>query len=240
MDKNKASFALGLVCMILTIAICIQINTMKSANSTVVKTFEQDSLRDEVLKWKERTDELSKIADIAEKKLSKIREEASKDDEVASSIEEQITQNNNLLGLTSLEGKGVEIVLKDDPTATAESVGVFGDISDHIIHDADLRVIVNELKNAGAEAISINGERVVNTTAITCIGNVIKVNDERIASPFTIKAIGLPESLAGIDRAGGYIERLREYGIVFSLKKLDKVEIPKYNGALSSKYMSIQ
>ena len=240
MDKKKASFALGLVCMLLTIAICIQINTMKSANSTVAKTFEEGSLRDEVLKWKEKTDELSKINDAAEKKLSKIREEATKDDDVASSIEEQITQNNNLLGLTTLEGKGVEIVLKDDPTATVESVGVFGDISDHIIHDADLRVIVNELKNAGAEAISINGERVVSTTAITCIGNVIKVNDERIASPFTIRAIGLPESLAGIDRAGGYIERLREYGIVFSLKKLDKVEIPKYNGAISAKYMSIQ
>ena len=58
---------------------------------------------------------------------------------------------------------------KDDPNATRETIGVFDDISNHIVHDADLRAIVNELKNAGAEAISINGQRLVNTTAITCI-----------------------------------------------------------------------
>lgn len=240
MDKYKASITLGLVCLILTMAICVQIKTMQSANSTVTKTFEEDSLRDEVLKWKDKTDELSKISDLAEKKLSKVRENATQDDEVASNIESQITENNKLLGLTTLEGPGIEITLKDDPTATAESVGIFGDVSDHIVHDADLRVIVNELKNAGAEAISINGERLVSSTAITCIGNVIKVNDERITSPFTIKAIGFPESLAGIDRAGGYIERLREYGIVFTLKKSNNVQIQKYNGAISAKYMTTQ
>ena len=240
MDKYKASIALGIVCLVLTMAICVQMKTMQSANATVSKTFEEDGLRDEVLRWKDKTDELSKVLDSSEKRLSKVREEATKDDEVASDIEGQITTNNMLLGLTALEGPGIEITLKDDPTATAESVGVFGDVSDHIVHDADLRVIVNELKNAGAEAISINGERLVSTTAITCIGNVIKVNDERITSPFTIKAIGLPESLSSIDRAGGYIERLREYGIVFSLKKSNNIQIPKYNAAISAKYMTVQ
>ena len=240
MDKYKISFALGFVCMILTIAICLQINTINSANIAVTKDFEEDSLRDEVLRWKEKTDEISKKLTNAEKQLTKTREEATKDDETASDIENQITKNNMLLGVTGLEGPGIEIVLKDDPNATVESIGIFDDISNHIVHDADLRVIVNELKNAGAEAISINGERLVNTTAITCIGNVIKVNDERITSPFTIKAIGLPESLSGIDRVGGYIERLREYGIVFTLKRLNKIEIPKYNGAISSKYITLQ
>ena len=80
----------------------------------------------------------------------------------------------------------------------------------------------------------------MSTTAITCIGNVIKVNDERITSPFTIKAIGLSESLAGINRPGGYIEKLKENGIVVNIKKSNKIEIPKYTGAISSKYMSLQ
>lgn len=132
------------------------------------------------------------------------------------------------------------MTIQDDPNATRENIGIYDDISAHIVHDADLRAIVNELKNAGAEAISINGQRLVSTTAITCIGNVIKVNDERITSPFTIKAIGLSESLAGINRPGGYIEKLKENGIVVNIKKSNKIEIPKYTGAISSKYMSLQ
>lgn len=240
MGKNKIAITLGIVCAILTIAICVQINTIKKANTTVGQTFSENDLRDEVLKWKEKYDNISDELDEAEKRLAKIREIATQNDSISSAKEAQITLNNNLLGITNLEGKGIEITIQDDPTATRETIAPIDDISNHIVHDADLRAIVNELKNAGAEAISINGQRLVNTTAITCIGNVIKINDEKITSPFTVKAIGYPESLAGLDRPGSYIEKMRDYGIVVLINKMDKVEIPKYTGAISSKYMILQ
>lgn len=169
MDKKKIAITLGIVCMILTIGICVQINTITKANSTVSQTLAEDSLRDEVLKWKEKYDNISKDLDNAEKQLDKIREESTKDDSNAAKKEEIISLNNNLLGMTNLVGQGIEITLKDDPNATRETIGVFDDISTHIVHDVDLRAVVNALKNAGAEAISINGQRLVNTTAITCI-----------------------------------------------------------------------
>lgn len=75
---------------------------------------------------------------------------------------------------------------------------------------------------------------------LPAFGNVIKVNDERITSPFTIKSIGYPESLIGIDRPGSYIEKLREVGIVVNIKKQNKIEVPKYSGVISSKYMKLQ
>lgn len=240
MNKNKISITLGIVCFILTIGICVQINTIKKANSTVGQTLSEDSLRDEVLKWKEKYDNISTELDNAEKRLAKIREKSTQNDSTSSEKEEQITQNTNLLGLTNLVGPGIEMTVTDNPTATRDNIGTFEDISYYIVHDADLRVIVNELKNAGAEAISINGQRLVNTTAITCIGNVIKVNDARITSPFTIKAIGYPESLVGIDRNGGYFEEMKKYGIIIEIKKQNKVEVPKYSGAISAKYMNLQ
>ena len=169
MDKKKIAITLGIVCLILTIAICIQIKTIKNANSTVSQTFTENSLRDEVLKWKEKYDNISDELYEAEKELAKIREESTKNDSTSLEKEALITLNNNILGMTDLVGQGIEITLKDDPNATRETIGVFDDISNHIVHDADLRAIVNELKNAGAEAISINGQRLVNTTAITCI-----------------------------------------------------------------------
>ena len=174
MNKNKISITLGIVCFILTIAICVQINTIKSTNSTVAQTFTENSLRDEVLKWKEKYDNISEELDNAEKTLAKIREQSTGDNEEALKKEEQITLNNNILGITNLQGQGIEITLKDDPNATGETIGALDDISYHLIHDADLRAIVNELKNAGAEAISINGQRLVNTTAITCIRKCYK------------------------------------------------------------------
>ena len=169
MSKNKIAITLGIVCSMLTIAICVQINTIKATNMSVGQAFSENDLRDEVLKWKEKYENISKELDNAEKALAKIREESTKDDDVSSKKEEQIRLNNNILGITNLEGQGIELILKDDPNATKETIGKLDDISYHIVHDADLRAIVNELKNAGAEAISINGQRLVNTTAITCI-----------------------------------------------------------------------
>lgn len=240
MNKKVVAITLGIVCVLLTLAICVQVNTVKKANTTVGKDFTDNELRDEVLRWKEKYDRISDELDNSEKQLAKIREKSAKNDTVSSSKEEEITLNNNLLGITNLVGQGIEITLKDDPNATKESIGIFDDISNHIVHDSDLRRIVNELKNAGAEAISINNQRIVNNTAITCIGNVIKVNDEKITSPFVIKAIGMQESFVTLDRPGSYIETMREYGLVVTIKKSDKVQIPKYTGLISSKYMKTQ
>lgn len=239
MNNNKVAIILGIVCMVLTIAIVIQMNTVKSTNSTVAKTFTENALRDDVLKWKEKYDNTYNELEEAEKELDKIREEATKNNSASEQIEKEIKLNNNLLGLTKLKGQGIIITLEDDPNATRETVGVLDDVSDYIVHYIDIINVVNELKNAGAEAISVNGQRIVNTTSINCIGNVIKINDEKVNSPFEIKAIGLPESLVSLDRPGGYLEYIKRY-VVVTVKKSDEVEIEKYGGLISAKFMKFQ
>ena len=107
MNRNKISIILGIVCLILSIAIVVQIKTIKGTSSTVAKSFSEDSLRDEVLKWKEKYDNETRNVENAEKELIKIREEITKNDTTASSKEEEITLNNNLLGFTNLEGKEI-------------------------------------------------------------------------------------------------------------------------------------
>lgn len=104
-----------------------------------------------------------------------------------SNASEEIKLNNALLGLTDVTGKGIIITLKDNPNVTLESVL---NPNYYIVHDNDIKMVINELKNAGAEAISVNGERIVQTTVVTCVGNVILVNDKRLSSPYEIKAIG--------------------------------------------------
>ena len=240
MNKNKIAITLGIVCIVLTMAIVVQVKTIKTANSVVAKTLEENSLRDDVLKWKDKYDSTYRQWEEADSELKKIREEATKNNSTSEEIEKKIKLNNNLLGLTNLKGKGVIITLEDDPNATRETLAAFDDISNHIVHYLDIINIVNELKNAGAEAISVNGQRIVNTTSINCIGNVIKINNQKINSPFTIKAIGFPESLISLNRPGGYLESLKDYGMVVTVKKSDNVEIEKYGGLISAKFMKFQ
>ena len=115
---------------------------------------------------------------------------------------------------TILSGEGFKVTLKD--------------VDDSQILDSDLLIIVNELKGEGAKAISINGQRIVNSTAITYNGNTIQVNNQRIVTPFVIKATG-SKSLLDSSMKNGYLYNLKkEYGILVEYEKLDEVTIEAY------------
>ena len=92
------------------------------------------------------------------------------------------------------------------------------------------------MKNAGAEAISINEERVTNTTAISCDGNIIIVNGKKVGSPIQITAIGFVELLSNLNRPGSTLETFKNNGKIVDFKKNSNLEIPKYTGVLNFKY----
>ena len=95
-----------------------------------------------------------------------------------------------------------------------------------------------ELSNAGAQAIEINGQRIVNSSCVTCAGNVISINGERVSSPFTIKAIGSPDLLYGaLTRPGGYVQIMQEQSLIAEVKKSNNIQIGKFAGTLPQKYM---
>lgn len=238
MNKKQITITIGIMCLILTLAISIQIKTIKNTSSTISQTLTDDSLRDEVLMWKERYDDVYEQLSNSEKELTKIRETATQDNTEYTDKEEQIRKNNQILGLTDVTGSGVVITLRDNSNVTADSLSVLDSIDYYLVHDMDLRTIVNELKNAGAEAISVNEQRIVQTTSITCEGVIVQVNGETVGSPFTIKAIGSPELLYGsLTRPGGYIEALKNTGVIVDVKKTEKIDISKFAGVINAKYM---
>ena len=106
-----------------------------------------------------------------------------------------------------------------------------------LVHDDDLLRLANELKSSGAEAISINGERLIATSEIRCAGTTILVNWKRITPPFIILAIGNPEMLeSGLSIKGGYLEAMRYAGLQINLQQIEDVEIPAYNGPFQFEY----
>lgn len=236
MNKKVLALTTGVICFILVLAIVIQIKTIKSTNSIVIQTLSNDDLRDDLLKWKERYDNANLELENAEDKLEKTRQLAIQNSPELMQKESDLKNNNIALGLTNVSGAGVIITLKDNQGITNESIGITDDIRSYLVHDANLREIVRKLKVSGAEAISINNERVVSGTSIICSGNVIRINDRKVGSPFEIKAIGSPELLYG--NLGETIARLNNSGIIVEIQKKDNVEISKYDGTINFNYAS--
>ena len=223
-NKTKISVVLGIMCFALALGICIQIRTVKNSNSTVSSNYEENNLRAEVLKYKEKYDNKYK-------ELEKERQNSTKDNSQLEEKEEQIKQGNKMIGLTEVTGPGVIVTLSDSKKDANSVLNP----STLLVHDVDILGVVNELKNAGAEAISINDQRIVPTTSISCGGNIIDINGEKVGTQFVIKAIGLPEQLAGLSRTGGYLEILKGASVGVELKKYN-ITISKYTGVINYQY----
>lgn len=232
-NKKIISIVLGFMCFALTLGICIQLKTVTGSNSIAGEsTGENDELRAEVLKYKEKYDNKYKELEEAEKELEEERQNSTENNSELEQKEEKIKQGNKMIGMTEVTGTGVIITLSDSLKDTNTALNP----SDLLVHDVDVLSVINELKNAGAEAISINDQRLVPTSSIVCAGNVIEINGEKVGAPFEIKAIGLPEQLAALSRPGGYLEILKVATVGVELKKSNNITIPKYTGVITYKY----
>ncbi len=237
-NKSRIAITIGTMCMLLTCAILIQLTTIKEATKIVGTIYAQQSLKDEVLLWKAKYENLYKEWEKADKKLEETRKIATTDNKKAKELEEELSITNKLLGLTEVTGKGVVVTLADNTETKSKDLDVDIDIRNSLIHAEDIVNIINELNNAGAEAISVNGQRVVSTTSIPCAGTVVTINGVKLSSPFKISAIGNPEVLlGGIIRPEGYLEMITSGGAIGYANKSDNIVVAKYSEALTAKYM---
>lgn len=239
MNKNKIAIILGIVCLILTVGISIQLRTIKNAgNLTISKNQTENKLRDEVLKWKEKYDNEYAALQKAEETLENERKKATENNSESAEMEQSLKQDNILLGLTEVKGKGVTVTLDDNRTASSDTIGTFDSIENYLVHDGDILHIVNELKNAGAEAICVNDQRVVQTSGITCDGNVVRINGEKVGAPYIIKAIGFPERLeSSLNRPEGYLALLKRDGVLTEVKKSNSITIGKFGGVFKTDFI---
>jgi len=232
MNKKYIAISLGIMCLALTIAISVQCRTISDANKVTGYSANAE-LKTEVLKWKESYEKAYEDLNELEKILEEKRKSATSNDETSLKLQNELRTLNALIGRIDVTGEGVIITLADNKNVTNQTLAIYDNISNYLIHDTDLLMLVNELKNAGAEAISINDERIISTTSITCDGSVVLVNGNKLSSPFTIKAIGSqPLILGAIQRTGGFLELLNEYGLVVSVEQESNVTIYKYNGVI--------
>ncbi len=143
-------------------------------------------------------------------------------------LEGELAQTRILSGREAVKGPGI-LIKVNDRSDTGEQVEMFD-----LVHNTDILNIVNDLRAAGAEAISIEGERVTWRSKIQCGGPIIWVNDESTTAPFVMKVIGEPSALyAAVTAPNTYTELLRSvYNLEVLVRVSENLEILGYEGGV--------
>ncbi len=157
----------------------------------------------------------------------------------ASTLNQELLDAQEFAGLTEVAGPGIQVTLNDNSGAqvsTANPVSL-----NNLVHDADIMEVVNEMKISGAEAIAVNGQRIVNSSTIRCVGPVIQVNGVPCAPPYIVQAIGEPDSLyGGMNLPGGILSQMSQTSpSMVHMVKEKKVILPAFSGDTQFHYAHI-
>lgn len=218
MKKFGKALVFGILCLILTFAITVQLRVSSLSESESSQTKITDKLKDEIFRLNDENVKLAEKFQNTTSELDDARNQVAQNDSSSKDTSELIKKYTIVSGKTDVTGQGIIIKYKpSDNEAKADMV-------------KDLRDIVNEIKNAGAEAIEINNQRIVGTTAIEMVKNKIEINDTEVSENFIIKAIGDSNLMySGLIRPGGTIENIRESGVSIEINSENAIKINKYN-----------
>lgn len=135
--------------------------------------------------------------------------------------------------LTAVSGPAVQVTLTDAPLSV-QPEGVAGDLL--VVHQQDIQAVVNALWAGGAEAMTIQGVRVISTTGIKCVGNSVVLQGVPHAPPYVITAIGdqakLEAALAESEPVQIYQQYVTAYQLGYSQSRLGEVAMPAYQGSI--------
>jgi uncharacterized protein YlxW (UPF0749 family) len=181
-------------------------------------------------------DRIGQLIDETGKKLQEYQVLAnSEDSELKKRLQEELDYYKLISAETAVHGEGVVVYVDDGTRDLYEGE----DPNGVLVHDMDILTIINDLNRSGAEALSVNGQRITNGTSISCSGYTIRINDQFFARPFEIHAIGdskrMAAALIGPD---GYGTLLQDYGVIFKVTIKDDLTIPKYSEEQSYEYMT--
>lgn len=235
-EKIVMSITIGISCFALMLVMFMQFKVVKQTDITAIETMRESELKLELASWREKYNQLNEKYNEVSTKIEEYKNERVSDAKTAELLETELQQLNKALGKTDVVGEGIVIQLVDKKGEILGD-GAYVDA----INAENLLIIVNQLFAAGAEAISINGNRIITTTAIKGIGytEFIKVNSKRIPdNTYVINAIGNPDYLrSAVLGKGGHVDELKELGHETSVKDNKNILIEKYDGEISTKYI---
>lgn len=224
--KGKITMTISIACtaLILTMIMFTQFKTVEETDITALETMRETELRTELASWKEKYEEMEIQIEERDLKIEEYKQELENDETASTLLENEIKEAEAYLGYKSLQGEGIVVTLQDNEWYNIEYY--------------DLLKLVNELNNAGAEAISINDERIIAMTDITSVKyRIILVNARKISGPYFVKAIGDKKYLeSALTIKGGYIDEIKNNGKDIQYTIEDNIVVPAYEGNQKFEY----
>lgn len=214
--KIARNVAIMFVCIILGIMLSLQYKSVNYNQS--IASFENkrlDELKDELITLQNQKNSLQERLQELEKENQTYAKVKAGDSEAAKQIQNNLMKARIFAGLETVKGKGIIINLDNNGLV--------------MVKDYDILNLVNELRASGAQAISVNDERIVAMTEIREAGQYIVINGKQMNAPFVIKAIADPDELErSLSLMGGVVEGLEEDMLNVSIKKADEIVINKF------------
>ncbi|MGE7090003.1 DUF881 domain-containing protein [Lysinibacillus sp. NPDC048646] len=222
---SRKQFELLIVCMTTGFIIGYSYNQAKDNRESGAidsQLLQEDSYREELIEQQERNKELTEEASALQEKIRKYEKQFVSSEKDYQQLVEQAEDLRLLLGDLNAEGKGLRITLQDgdyDPKSVNPN--------DYIVHESHIFKLLNELKISGAQAIAINGQRIMANSYIRCNGPVITIDGKQHPAPFVIEAVGDSATLsASLNLSGGVVDQLVNDNIVVSLEENQKLTMP--------------
>lgn len=237
MKNNEANLFVFIASIIIGLLISLTFNFNYSSNRIILDSKQYEDAYNEKNKLMNDISNLMDQYNVLYSKAQKYKNEIQDTSGVLDGIEEELYQSKLVLGTTAVEGEGIEIILKDQNFKSTDNL-TQQEMKAGLVHDFDLINVVNDLRNAGAEAISINGQRVIQSTEILCGGPYVYINDVKVLGPFHISAIGNKSVLKEymmMDQ--NYLKMMIQRKINVNVSESNKVQIPAYDGKIKKKYL---
>ncbi|MHB9133785.1 MAG: DUF881 domain-containing protein [Armatimonadota bacterium] len=158
-------------------------------------------------------------------RLDKLVDGATDEVKLREALQKEIDDLRVRSGSTAVEGPGIVVTIDDTNILKSKPADLNTAVM--VTHDYDLLLVVNELRAAGAEAIAVNDQRVVGSSAIRCAGPIININNHQVGAPFIIRAVGKPDTLAGaMTLPNGELDQLKLLGIHVQIDKRELIRVP--------------
>lgn len=236
-ENRVMAITLGIVCFVLVLVLFIQFRTIEETDISGIEAMQETELKEALSEWKTKYEDVNTKLEDTNSKIREYQEKKESNTEATELVEGELKTANMILGKTDVQGEGIEITITDGYKIDAE-----GHQNQEDIIAVDLVQLVNELKKAGAEAISINEQRIVNMTDIVDIGTkYILVNSQVVSSPYVIKAIGDKAYLeSALSIKNGYVDQMKADGKNVTIENKKNIVISKYEKKTDEDKMSLR
>lgn len=224
-----------LICFLISFVVTVQVRTVNENNSDILRLKKENELRDEINQWKDAYNNLAAKNTELNKKIDDYRNASLNSNDGGELVKAELDEANIVAGLTPVKGKGIKIIMDVEKVLEEIALGAGKyDSNISVIYDTDIMSIVNELTMYGAEAISINKQRITNLTSIKGDGPIIKINGVDTSAPFIVEAIGDPDTLMNSIELGK-ISELRNLKIDITVTE-ENLELHGYEGIVDLKF----